>query len=60
MEHKRIIKGNNTTVPTGAELISAFTTNAVTEKSKAGKGDAPLNSAECVAASREFMIENKK
>lgn len=60
MEHKRVVKGNNTTVPTGAELLSAFETYAVTEKHKSGKGNAPLNSAECVVDSREFMIENKK
>lgn len=60
MEHKRIIKGNNTVVPTGAELLSSYETNAVTEKKKSGKGNIPLSSAECVAASRDFMIENKK
>jgi hypothetical protein len=60
MEHKRVVKGNNTTVPTGAELLSAFETYAVTERHKSGRGNAPLNSAECVVDSREFMIENKK
>ena len=60
MEHKRVVKGNNTTVPTGAELLSAFETYAVTEKHKSGRGNAPLNSAECVVDSRDFMIENKK
>ncbi|MEA5134924.1 MAG: hypothetical protein VB035_02150 [Candidatus Fimivivens sp.] len=60
MEHKRVVKGNNTTVPTGAELLSAFETYAVTEKHKSGRGNTPLNSAECVVDSREFMIENKK
>ena len=60
MEHKRVVKANNTTVPTGAELLSAFETYAVTERHKSGRGNAPLNSAECVVDSREFMIENKK
>ena len=60
MEHKRILRGNNTTIPTGAEVLSTNITYAVTDKSKTGKGNIPLSSEECVAASREFMMENEK
>ena len=60
MEHKRIVKGNNTTIPTGAEYLSVYKTNAVTEKKYSGKGNVPLSSSECVTDSRDFMIENKK
>ncbi len=60
MNHRRIIKGNNTTIPTCSDLLCAYETNAVTEKGIPGKGNIPLSSEECVIESREFMIENKK
>lgn len=59
MEHKRIIKGNYTIYPTGAELLKAYETNAVVEKALPGRGNLPLSSIECVVDSREFSIEKK-
>jgi hypothetical protein len=60
MKNKRVVKGNFTTVPTGADLLSTYETNAVTEKFRPGEGDLPLSSYDSVVASREFMMENKK
>ena len=55
MKHQRIIRGNSTTVPSHGEVLGEYRTCAVTEKKSIGK-----SSEECVAASREFMMENKK
>lgn len=60
MERTRIIKGNNTIVPTGAEVISEYRTYAVTERTDEKKGGQPVSDLRCVIESREYMIENKK
>lgn len=60
MKSKRIVKGNFTTIPTGADVIGDYQTLAVTETQRRGPGNIPLSSAECVVEAREFMEENKK
>lgn len=60
MERTRIIKGNNTTIPKGAEVMSEYRTYAVTERAAEEKGGQPISDLRCVIESREYMIENKK
>ena len=60
MENVRILKGNSTTVPKGADLIGAYATLSVIEHSKSGPGNVPLSCHECVVESRLYSEENKK
>ena len=60
MKSKRIVKGNNIIIPSGAEVYSANLTNAVTHAEKRGKGNTPIPSYSDVLEAREFMEENKK
>ena len=52
MENKRVIKGNNTTIPTGAEILGEYATNAVTDRSRRGKGGRPVSNEQSVIESR--------
>lgn len=59
MEQKRIINGNNAVIPIGAELLGAYATNAVTDKSAHKKGNQPLSNLESVIDAREYMIDHR-
>lgn len=62
MNHKRIIKGNFTTVPTGSALLSAYETYAVTEKKEPSPFSSKLKSPSLESAieARIFSEENQK
>ena len=59
MEKKRVIRGNNTVFPTGAEVLGMYATNAVTDRSRKGKNGQMLSSEQCVIDARLFNEEKK-
>ena len=62
MKNKRIVKGNFTTLPTGADVISVYETYPVTEKKELSPFSAKLKapSIESVIEARAFSQENQK
>jgi|GEM_PF-4407034 len=55
MQHKRIVRGNFTTLPTGADVLSIGATNAVTERENEGEAQSgPRPSDESVREARRF------
>ena len=59
MKNKRVIKGNNTIIPTGAEILGEYATNAVTDRSYRGKGNVPISNEQCVIEARLFSEEHR-
>lgn len=59
MEHKRILKGNFTTLPSHADLIGNNITNAVTYGATEEEQKNTAALAECVLSAREFEIKAK-
>lgn len=59
MEQKRIIKGNSTILPLGAEVIGENVTNAVTEASSKRKGNQPISDLISVNAARDWEMDNQ-
>ena len=61
IKNRRIVHGNFTTLPTGADVLSQNVTNAVTESAVSlQSGKTPVSSAECVREARIFCQENQK
>jgi len=59
MKSKRVIKGNNTIIPSGAEIFGEYATNAVTDCSARRKGRVPVSNEMSVIEARHFNIEKK-
>ena len=59
MEQKRIIRGNNTVFPTGAEVLGTFATNAVTDRSVRRKNGQMLSNELSVIEARRFNEEHQ-
>jgi len=59
MVNKRVTKGNNTVIPSGAEVIGEYATNAVTDRSGRDKGGRPISNERCVIEARIFNEEHK-
>lgn len=59
MEQKRIIKGNSTVLPVGAEILGQNITNAVTESSFRKKGEQPISDLGSVIAARDWEMDNQ-
>ena len=59
MEKKRIIRGNNTVFPTGAEVLGMYATNAVTDRSRKGKNGMMLSNEQSVIDARLFNEDKK-
>ena len=60
MEQKRIIKGNNTVLPLGAEILGQNVTNAVTDHSIPQKGRRPdLSNMQSVIDAREWNMQSE-
>lgn len=59
MKHKRIIRGNNTIVPGGSEILGEFATSVITDRSGRGKGNRPISNEMCVIESRIYSEEKK-
>ena len=60
MNQKRILKGNQTTLPAGSELLTgAFQTQAIPQIEELGKGNVPLSNDEFADIARDFSKELK-
>ena len=59
MKHKRIIRGNNTIVPGGSEILGEFATSVIVDRSDRAKGNVPLSNEMCVIESRIYNEEKK-
>ena len=60
MEQKRILKGNNTVLPLGTEILGAYATNAVTDHSIPQKGRRPdLSNMQSVIDAREWNMQSE-
>ena len=59
MKNRRVVKGNFTTVPTGADLLGEYYTNAVTAQVGPIEEPSPVQE-ENIVVSRNFMQENEK
>lgn len=60
MEQKRIVKGNSTVWPLGAEILGQNITNAVTDISAHKKGNQPLGNLQSVIDARNWEMDNQK
>ena len=59
MEKKRIIRGNNTVFPTGAEVLGMYATSVITDHSKKARNGQMLSNEQCVIESRLYNEEKK-
>ena len=60
MQHRRIVRGNFTTLPSGADVLSIGATNAVTErKDPLTKSKVPHPTRESVGEARRFSMEHE-
>lgn len=60
MEQKRIVKGNSTVWPLGAEILGQNITNSVTENSIRKKGSQPFSDLQSVIDARNWEMDNEK
>ena len=59
MNNKRIVRGNKTVFPSGSEILGAYFSNAVTDRSDRDRGGRPISDDTDVIESRDFNIKKK-
>lgn len=56
----RVVRGNQTTIPSGTEIFGAYRMQAISQIEKFGKGNLPIPSEGCVVMAKNFVDENHK
>ncbi len=59
-KRKRVIKGNKTTIPKGAEVSGSFRMQAISQISELEEGNVPITALSDVMLAKKFVEENKK